>query len=441
MSAITAAKRKIDRGTAAHHTSIANWAPHSFDLWRCELATRILPRFALHLMRPLTTFVRSGFFVGVTLVVACEKDATSAPTKAIPSAYRLLYETSVSSGTRNVFQLSLVNLDGSAPVTLVANALAPPNASWSHDGSRIAFVYDSVSIDTVNYIRVVNADGSGAVNLLKPFHSAALSPPSWSADGSEIAFIACDQSPCDSLVIWIAKTDGTSLHAFPNTTQLSPFVSGSPLWSPDGTKIAYPYLDEPNQESYGEKVVDTTTGTTPIVVVSRRGFDAGGISLSSYAWAPTSDHLAFAATQFAQGGPGPSAVATALIVPSDGSNTLGTAIPNVPQSTEIMLAWSPSGTALLLTTFNNLPPYNEATLSGSVFTLAPDGTNETTLASYRGFFENPAWSPDGRYVSFTISGVRGETPGTNLYAMPTTGGNAFAVTSTDGIVYAASWQP
>ena len=52
---------------------------------------------------------------------------------------------------------------------------------------------------------------------------------------------------------------------------------------------------------------------------------------------------------------------------------------------------------------------------------------------------NPAWSPDGRYISFTSS--RGDKAKTQVYVLPVAGGEARAVTKSKTGIRGYSWSP
>ena len=78
----------------------------------------------------------------------------------------------------------------------------------------------------------MNADGSGQTDLSNDPATADIDPV-WSPDGTKIAWArATDTSDYD---IWVMHADGT------NQTQLTtdPGFDAYPAWSPDGTKIAF----------------------------------------------------------------------------------------------------------------------------------------------------------------------------------------------------------
>jgi Tol biopolymer transport system component len=135
-------------------------------------------------------------------------------------------------------RLFVSNADGSgsvavSPVSNPAGFIDGP--WWSHDGSKLAFGY-AVTPDAAEDIYVVNRDGTGLRNLT---NTAAVSEgfASWSPDGSKLAFTG--QNPGAGLgeSVFTINADGTGLEQLTST----PFPNGDaePQWSPDGKLIAY----------------------------------------------------------------------------------------------------------------------------------------------------------------------------------------------------------
>jgi Tol biopolymer transport system component len=86
---------------------------------------------------------------------------------------------------------------------------------------------------------VMNADGSGQTRLIEAANGYVAGAGVWSPDGSQIAYIWLQRpirsEPADRVDIWIANADGTDRR---------PLVEGEavqwiPHWSPDGTWIVY----------------------------------------------------------------------------------------------------------------------------------------------------------------------------------------------------------
>jgi WD40-like Beta Propeller Repeat len=136
--------------------------------------------------------------------------------------------------------------------------------AWSPDGTRVAFV--TYRHDPVNKrnseLYVSNLDGTGQVRLTNGSGSEGAyqeavdddiqSLPSWSPDGTRIAFASTRDdpnpgtcSPCRS-EIYVVKRDGTGLQRLTNTGG----QNIKPVWSPDGTKIAFQTNRDGNQEIY-----------------------------------------------------------------------------------------------------------------------------------------------------------------------------------------------
>jgi Tol biopolymer transport system component len=118
--------------------------------------------------------------------------------------------------------------------------------SWAPDGTRIVFSStrsdpslaacvpgDDVQCPTDLY--VMNADGSNITQVSGD--PSREFDPIWSPDGSTIAFVRADiGSNCCTTAIWAIGTDGSDPHAVARTADGSNFA---PSWSPDGTQLTY----------------------------------------------------------------------------------------------------------------------------------------------------------------------------------------------------------
>jgi Tol biopolymer transport system component len=112
--------------------------------------------------------------------------------------------------------------DGSGKLNLSKDSLANDfDASWSPDGSRIAFLKG-----TAPY--VVSADGSGTPLALAPSSSCGTSKPAWSPSGERIAVVL----NCE---IYLVTPDGSGLTNLTN----SPAHEWDPQWAPDGSKLYF----------------------------------------------------------------------------------------------------------------------------------------------------------------------------------------------------------
>lgn len=132
--------------------------------------------------------------------------------------------------------LYVVNSDGSHKRRLargvVDGGFFTGNVSWSPNGSQIAFARR-------DGIYLVRSDGRGAPHriAIRPrprthccMGSSIFLQPTWSPGGSRIAFVV-DNAETAGYAIYVMKPDGTQ------ALRLQP--GHGPVWSPDGSAIAY----------------------------------------------------------------------------------------------------------------------------------------------------------------------------------------------------------
>ena len=135
-------------------------------------------------------------------------------------------------------QLYTVPAAGGASTALPGGGVEGWDGVYSPDGTKIAL---SVAIDTsANYLAIMNADGSGVVNLPTTgisFYSPAY--PAWSPDGTKLTF-AYDKNVGDFHNWGIAKvnTDDTGVLKLSTSvgTTTDVYISS---WSADSSEIFY----------------------------------------------------------------------------------------------------------------------------------------------------------------------------------------------------------
>jgi Tol biopolymer transport system component len=103
---------------------------------------------------------------------------------------------------------------------------------WSPDGGKIAFVRN------FNQIYVVNVDGTGGAALTR---GGGATNPSWSPDGTKITFERYDAIRYRTDV-WVVNADGSGQVNL--TGRLTRTFYGNPAWSPDGTEIVVTRRDD-----------------------------------------------------------------------------------------------------------------------------------------------------------------------------------------------------
>jgi Tol biopolymer transport system component len=104
-------------------------------------------------------------------------------------------------GSTQLSEIWVMNADGSGAVQLTQNSFHDSGATWSPDGSKIAF--ESNRNSGVYQVFVMNADGSGQTQLTSGFHSSG---PAWSPDGSKIAF---ETFASGNLDLYVMNADGS----------------------------------------------------------------------------------------------------------------------------------------------------------------------------------------------------------------------------------------
>jgi Tol biopolymer transport system component len=145
--------------------------------------------------------------------------------------------------------------DGTAGRRLTDDAAVDAHPSWSPDGRRIVFASDRGSTTD---LYVMDADGSN-VQVLYAGPFADLDPV-WSPDGRWVALASASAQACVvgdgncAYHVWVVKADGSGVEQLTS----GPAHDLDPVWSPDGTRIAFASDRDGDFDIY---VVDVEDGT------------------------------------------------------------------------------------------------------------------------------------------------------------------------------------
>ena len=128
----------------------------------------------------------------------------------------------------------VVNADGTGRTKVSKGDVHDRRPSWSPDGSRLAFERfsgtgrddDGNLIDSDRSIEVMDATGQNRVTLMA--RGSWDQSPVWSPDGARIAYISGDS-------VWLADADGSD----PGRVIAGAFWNGGVSWSPDGRRVAF----------------------------------------------------------------------------------------------------------------------------------------------------------------------------------------------------------
>jgi dipeptidyl aminopeptidase/acylaminoacyl peptidase len=254
--------------------------------------------------------------------------------------------------------------DGSALQPLAATpGVEEAQASWSPDGSRVAFRVGTAGTSDVLQVAVMNADGSGRTVLTGGDHHN--SQPGWSPDGRQIVFRRSVPGVDLSGDIWVMGADGSA----PHPLLALPGDERYPSLSPDGTHVAFTTRPAPTDDV--EIAVALVDGAAVTAITDNAVFD------SSPAWSPDGRRIAFE-----RGPAGDDPGNDVWSMAADGTDqrqlTTSAGLDEGP-------AWSPGGSRIAFT----------STRAGSsdIWTMAADGTDQRPLTALPGTEESPDWQP------------------------------------------------
>jgi Tol biopolymer transport system component len=231
--------------------------------------------------------------------------------------------------------IALVQSDGTGFRALTNDRMDAGSLSWSPDGARIAF---SVGIgEGVGAIRVLDVRNGGVAEILlveatSPEHELFQpANPTWSPDGAEIWFTAGDG-------FYGIRPNGTGLRRLMDW-DVEECRRLSPAWSPDRARVAFVRVCVNPDDSY-----DVPDTFDDLFVVNADGTEATRLTFDLQAsdpmWSPDGTRIAFAgATDFLEGGSGFHRIYT---INADGTGL----IPITDGPADSQPAWSPDGTRI-----------------------------------------------------------------------------------------------
>ncbi|HEX8707833.1 MAG TPA: PxKF domain-containing protein [Pyrinomonadaceae bacterium] len=290
--------------------------------------------------------------------------------------------------------------------------------AWSPDGTKIAFIsfQDSYSEDTELY--VMNADGSGLVNLSNTPRLYEINL-AWSPDSRKIAFVS-DRTGPD---IYVTTVDGSSLTRLTGTSGILG-ANYEPVWSPDGSKIAFRSSRDPNGAN--NVFLMNADGSNQVRLTYNPGYDMYA------AWSPDGSKIAYSSSFTGAG--------EIFVMNADGSNQVN--VTNSPAN-DFIPRWSPDGTQLVFQSDR------DAIDHPALFVMNADGSNPVNISSnfpYQGTYDwgraaAPASSIPGRVPNGMIAFESTRDGNTEIYVMDTTGTQQTRLTNMAGEDSQPTWGP
>ena len=351
-----------------------------------------------------------------------------------------------------------------AGVALYLTVNPPQQGTTALQPPRLAFVSDR---DGNPEVYVMDGDGKNIRRLTE--NPAWDFYPTWSPDGTQIAFLRFAGEPGQRVVseengLYLVNADGSGEVQL---VQISSTMAAGPAWSPDGTQIAYAVSDE--TQSGG--------GQHSIHVMSRQGGEPTTVltythSVFSLAWSSDGTYLLF--TSGGDLGPRASALdltsgmVTELGNPAwvaacssageevayfaltdgslhvvrptgEGDHPLGDVGQSGHNRYATGLVWSPDGETLFYAV------RDEDTQRSEFYSLDIESGQSALITDVEGQIWGMALSPNGRslvYSLITATEQRGEgLPPSVIYCLDVRSGRSSAMSEDTSFNGMASWSP
>jgi len=319
----------------------------------------------------------------------------------------LALEAPAASAQQSV-RLYTANADGTARARLSISAPAS-NPSWSPDGRRIAFLGFGPA---ASQLYVSGPDGSAPAQVTRSAEDDKTGAV-WSPDSTKLAFV---EGNLPDARLMVMNADGTDPRALAAVNEDFPL----PSWSPDGTRLAFLQGESDRSRL---SVVNAAGGGLKTLAKVQIDNNEGGLPK----WSPDGSRIAFVSVR--RGG------FAVHVIGSDGSGLR--ALSN--RRCILDAAWSPDGRRLACVGVLVAP---RGRVYEAINVIKLDGSLVRTVARARLPKEvhTPAWSPDGRKLSYVQSGGGDDTT-VSLRTAGVDGRALHVLTRRAPLNSPASWAP
>ena len=283
------------------------------------------------------------------------------------------------------FELASLSIEDSKQRRLTKNKDADTNASWSPDGSLIAFMSDRDNRDSGFGVHVMKADGSDVRRIQPLALFAAPVSPQWSPDGSHVAFLSSDESN-KGLHVYSVRADGSEFR------KVSEARADLVRWSPDGSQLAIAKvgdgkvtIDVMNADGSDARQVtetDPEEGIPDDSFSPPMDFFLTPTEMNSMSWSPDGTEILFVPADKRE-----SRISIVSVNDSELRHLTG----RIPRS---YASWSPDGSRIVVH-IHPKPRINAELPKGVIlYTIAPDGSYVRALVRGGGgrlVAENSGW--------------------------------------------------
>ncbi len=267
-----------------------------------------------------------------------------------------------------LWQIMVMNADGSDETSLTSGFGAFSRPSWSPDGARLGLRMD-LPTSGIAVMEVHSEGGRLAGSPPMSLTSEFSDSPSWSPDGRTLVYSSSPGS--GGWITYLADTATRETHQFTGI----PENATDPVWSPDGARLAFTWYTDEHQ-------------TRDLYLINADG--SGMVNLTNTpsinemgpAWSPDGRRLAFSAS--IQAPDGSNSRADIYLINADGSGTTQlTAHPDA----DFDPAWSPDGSRLAFVSERNAN--NDSNYE--IYLIQADGSGEMRLTNNHATDRWPTW--------------------------------------------------
>ncbi|HYG83481.1 MAG TPA: hypothetical protein VD907_01240 [Verrucomicrobiae bacterium] len=242
---------------------------------------------------------------------------------------------------------------------LLLGVVAAPQASATYAGDNGKIAFTKISQGKTGIWRVLPTGKAQQLLVGDGAHS-----PLWSPNGKRLAYLKAGS-------LYSVRHDGAYNLLVADSTggEIS-----EPAWSTDGRQLAFVHHKEQGSVRYGAVFTVNANGGN---LQNRTGWLKGAV-LSSPSWSPENSRLVYAETKNET---------RQLVIANLSSNFKRALVTTSDSESEAFVAWSPSGHKLLFRDSAN-----------EVYTIWLDGTHRTVISD--GDSYGASWAPNSNRIVF-----------------------------------------